>query len=631
MSDQDKTREQLFTEMGLLENGVYEAKAQRSGSGEIEDTWRRTAERYRDVVESQTELICRYLPDGTVTFANAAYCRYFGKDLRDLIGTRFSQTVPQEDRDAVNRHFSAFSPQNPILSHEHRVIGPDGKTRWQQWTDRAVYDEQGNMREIQGVGRDVTAQKTVEQERDRLFNLSIDMLSISGFDGFFRQVNPAFTKTLSWTREELLSKPCIKFVHPDDRQRTIDAGKRLLAGETVYAFENRYQCKDGTYRWISWNAFPLSEEEMVFSVARDVTERKDAEQILRHARDELENRVQARTAQLNMMNENLLREIARSEETEKHLRRASRALKALSECNRALARTRVESALLDEICRVIVEVAGYPRAWVGFAVHDEAKTVRPVAHKGFEEGFFATPDISWADNEKSYLTGTAIRTGKPQIAKTLVTDASVTDIRQQLLRLGHVSAISLPLVVEDRVIGALTIPAHEPDAFGEDEVKFLAELAGGLSYGLTTIRRRKEQERARALLRQSEERFRKVFQQGPLGIAILGLDYRWIAVNATCCEILGYTEDELTTLTFLDITHPDDIRKGQGYEERLVRGDIPYYRLEKRYLRKGGKVVWINLTAAVVRDEEGIPIHFVCHAGGHHQTEASRDPDRRSA
>ncbi len=117
MGDQGETGEQLFTTVGLFENGVYGGERPELGSGETEDTWRRIAQRYRDVVESQTELICRYFPDGTITFANAAYCRYFGKELRDLMGTRFSQTIPEEDSDAVNYHFFRLSVLRAPSSH----------------------------------------------------------------------------------------------------------------------------------------------------------------------------------------------------------------------------------------------------------------------------------------------------------------------------------------------------------------------------------------------------------------------------------------------------------------------------------------------------------------------------------
>ncbi|MGO8879599.1 MAG: PAS domain S-box protein [Desulfomonilaceae bacterium] len=104
-------------------------------------------------------------------------------------------------------------------------------------------------------------------------------------------------------------------------------------------------------------------------------------------------------------------------------------------------------------------------------------------------------------------------------------------------------------------------------------------------------------------LRESQKRFRNVFEQGPIGIAIIGLDYRWITVNAKVSEIVGYTKDELTKLTFVDITHPDDIDKDVEYAEQLSRGEIPYYSMEKRFIKKNGEVVWINLTATMIHDD----------------------------
>ncbi|MCJ7819233.1 MAG: PAS domain S-box protein, partial [Syntrophales bacterium] len=132
--------------------------------------------------------------------------------------------------------------------------------------------------------QDISARRQAEAERDRLFSHSLDIMCIGGFDGFFKQVNPAGEKMLGWTDQELLRKPWIEYVHPEDRGATVAAGKQLAAGEVVFAFENRYQCRDGSYRWISWNAFPLPEEGLIFCVGRDVTERKRAEaEILRQS------------------------------------------------------------------------------------------------------------------------------------------------------------------------------------------------------------------------------------------------------------------------------------------------------------------------------------------------------------
>jgi PAS domain S-box-containing protein len=122
-----------------------------------------------------------------------------------------------------------------------------------------------------------------EKERDRLFNYSVDMFSVAGFDGYFKRINPAWTKTLGWPSEELMNKPFIEFVHPDDVNRTVQAMSILRLGQTVTAFENRYRSIDGSYHWISWNAIPLLDEGLIFSVARDVTEFKADEEKLRQA------------------------------------------------------------------------------------------------------------------------------------------------------------------------------------------------------------------------------------------------------------------------------------------------------------------------------------------------------------
>ena len=125
-----------------------------------------------------------------------------------------------------------------------------------------------------GFFDDIRERKRTEEERDRLFNLSLDLLCVAGFDGRLQQVNPAWTECLGWTAEELTSRPMLDFVHPDDHETTLRTRAEIHAGQPSRGFENRYRCKDGTYRWLSWNVHPLAESRQVFGVARDVTERR---------------------------------------------------------------------------------------------------------------------------------------------------------------------------------------------------------------------------------------------------------------------------------------------------------------------------------------------------------------------
>jgi two-component system, cell cycle sensor histidine kinase and response regulator CckA len=120
-----------------------------------------------------------------------------------------------------------------------------------------------------------------------------------------------------------------------------------------------------------------------------------------------------------------------------------------------------------------------------------------------------------------------------------------------------------------------------------------------------------DRKRAEEALRESEERFRKVFEQGPIGVAMLSLDYRWVSVNAKLCEMLGYSEDELVKLTFVDVTHPDDINEDLDKSKRLLSGEIPVKKTVKRYIRKNGETLWVGLTATLVRDEQGQPIYML--------------------
>lgn len=168
--------------------------------------------------------------------------------------------------------------------------------------------------------------------------------------------------------------------------------------------------------------------------------------------------------------------------------RAERAFKALSECNQALICAQEEAALLQEICRIIVDVCGYRLCWVGFTEQNKAKTVRPVAQAGYEEGYLETVKITWADTERGRgPTGTAIRTGEPSICRNMLTDPKYTPWRVEATKRGYASSVALPLIANDTCFGTINIYAPEPDAFDQKEVKLLKEMANELAFGISTL------------------------------------------------------------------------------------------------------------------------------------------------
>jgi PAS domain S-box-containing protein len=143
------------------------------------------------------------------------------------------------------------------------------------------------------------AMRQTREMEDRFFTESIDMLCFLDFSGYFKRLNPAWERALGFSREELMSRPFIEFVHPDDRERTLKQNAAVRGGGKALAFENRYLCKDGSYRWFHWNAAPDASKSVIYSVARDVTARKQAEE----EREKLVQELQAALAEVNSLRE----------------------------------------------------------------------------------------------------------------------------------------------------------------------------------------------------------------------------------------------------------------------------------------------------------------------------------------
>lgn len=166
-----------------------------------------------------------------------------------------------------------------------------------------------------------------------------------------------------------------------------------------------------------------------------------------------------------------------------------RALKAYSQCHQVLIRADNELQLMQNICRTIVEVGGYRVAWVGVAEHDDDKSIRPIVQWGDSDGYLKNLNVNWSNTDRGRgPTGTAIKTGKPVVVKYIKYDPKWELWRENALRHGFRSSVSLPLVVDGQTFAALVIFSAEVRAFDDNEVKLLSELADDLSYGITTLR-----------------------------------------------------------------------------------------------------------------------------------------------
>ncbi|NMB79379.1 MAG: PAS domain S-box protein [Methanomicrobiales archaeon] len=214
--------------------------------------------RYRDVVETQTEFICRFLPDGTYVFANEAYCRFFHQKRDEIIGHRFMPNILPEDKPRLDTHFRSLSASHPSRDIEHRVIMPDGSIRWQWWSDHALFDEKGTIVEYQSVGKDITEKKEAEQALKISENLYRTVFNTTGAatiiiekDTTIVLANPEFARLSGYSSEELEGRHSwTEFVVKEDleRMKKYHQDRRAVDGFAPRVYEFRFISRTGEVR-----------------------------------------------------------------------------------------------------------------------------------------------------------------------------------------------------------------------------------------------------------------------------------------------------------------------------------------------------------------------------------------------
>jgi PAS domain S-box-containing protein len=269
---------------------------------------RRSEAQYRAVVEDQTELICRFLPDGTYTFVNGAISRGLRRPAEDLVGRNFWDFIPAEGHDATGEFLSSITPSRPVASRELEVVAPPGRNvRWQHWTTRGFFDDQGAVTEYQAVGRDITERKRAEDEHRQLesqrqiervlraseerFRSLADnapvLIWMSGLRNEAVYFNKPWLDFTGRSLEEELGFGWIESIHPDDRQACVDTCDTAFARREPLATQFRLRRHDGEYRWILDNGIPYFGDDGAFSgyvgSCVDITPRKLAEEELEQA------------------------------------------------------------------------------------------------------------------------------------------------------------------------------------------------------------------------------------------------------------------------------------------------------------------------------------------------------------
>jgi two-component system, cell cycle sensor histidine kinase and response regulator CckA len=364
------------------------------------------------------------------------------------------------------------------------------------------------------VATDITDRKKAEEallskteELDRYFSNSRDLLCIANTEGVFLRLNPEWERILGYKLSGLEGHRFIDFVHPEDHAAIMEALNRLTTQDEVLNFENRFRCKDGSYRWLEWRSYPSG--NMIYAAARDITEQNRAAETLKESAEKYRALVETTNTGYVILDHN----------------------GNVLDANREYIRLTGHQELDEIRGRNVME-------WT--AQHDADRNGREII-KCFKQGFIRDLQIDYSDKANRVI----------------------------------------PIEINATVIETGTGPQI-----------------------VTLCRDITERKLAEEDLRKSEEKFKKMFEGSPIGIVMTGTDFRFIRANAAFCNMLGYTEQELISLTFKDITHPEHLVEDMRQVNELVSGKIQFYQTEKRYIRKDKTIAWGSSIVNIVRDRD---------------------------
>jgi PAS domain S-box-containing protein len=431
-------------------------------------------ERFKAISAAVLDALIMVDDTGTLVYWNPAAERILGYSADEAVGKPLHALLtPQRYRERAARGFEAFR-ENGLgavvgKTVEIEALHKDGREIPVELSISALKLD-GHWHAV-GVLRDISDYRRAEATRTQLAAIvesSNDAIIGKTVGGIITNWNRGAERMYGYRADEAIGQSIAMLLQPERRAQLPELLARVCSGEAVTNLECERVRKDGTLIQVALTLSPIRDSagnvSGISTIARDISERK---------RDEAA------------------------------LRRLNRELRAISNCNQTLMRAEDEQTLLDEICRIICEDAGYRMAWVGFPEQDEARSIRPVSWAGAESDYLAGARLSWADDERGRTPcGTAIRTGKSVMVQDFHTDPAAVHWREAAMQRGYRSGISLPLQDGDgKTFGILNIYAATANAFTAEEVRLLEELAGDMAFGIMVLRTRVERQRAEEEIR----------------------------------------------------------------------------------------------------------------------------------
>ncbi|OGB31587.1 MAG: hypothetical protein A3F78_06600 [Burkholderiales bacterium RIFCSPLOWO2_12_FULL_61_40] len=444
-------------------------------------------------------------PEGRIIRANAAFSAITGYSEAEALGQtcRFIQG-PLTDAQTLASIRMAMT-NGMAFSGDILNYRKDGTTFWNELNISPVFDVQGVLTHFIGIIRDVTQRKVALNEIDRHLKFEIQehqlaqahlQLTLKGVGAGSFEWNLR-TGVHTWSEQLWVlfglepgiapanEKTFVQSVHTDDRDAVSSAIISAISKGGEFSVEWRVNLlSQADPRWLMCRAYPVRDEsgriERYLGIAFDISERRQAETTLERYRDHLEEMVEERTEELS--------------QAEAEQRRLNRAMRLLSDCNVAMVHAYDESQLLGELCELVVRTGGYVCAWVGMAVQDAVKSVKPVAQAGPPDACLDFTRVSWDAQQDIGRgpMGMAIQTGFTQVLQDCWFLPEMAPWHEADRDMGYQSCVALPLIIAKQTVGAMVVCSKEAHAFGAEETQWLEELASDIAFGLQALRNRTE-------------------------------------------------------------------------------------------------------------------------------------------
>jgi len=617
-----------------------------------ENALKESEEKYRMLVEhSQNGIFITH--DGRLIFHNRKFREILGYAEGELDGIAIEKCVAPEDRDmVVGRHYARMKgEQMPPEVYECSFLARDGTRRRVRLDSGRVYFQgkpatTGSIHDITEERRQEEALRQSEERFRSFVENANDIVYSLTPEGIFSYVSPRWTDLLGYETDEVIGKSFEDFIHPISVTTAYATLKKVITtGEKHSGVEYQVRHKNGTWRWQITNASAIrNSRDNTFTfigIARDITEQKQTDDALRESEEKFrrifedgplgmgildpEHRyILVNRRFCDMLGYTAEELLGKSLDDVTHPEDLSRAFETLHEIYTgkiSLARDEKQYLRKDGTA-IWASITITPlrdkenRVTSTISIIEDI-TERKAAERHLRESerkFHELADLLPQSVWECDLSGnlTFANQGSFEMYRYIPADFEKGLTVWQMISpadLRTVSAIFREAVSKpsDQFPSTIEYTAIRSDGSTFEITMYLSPVTrNGAITGIRGIgidmTRQKQTEEA---LRESEDRFRRIFEDGPLGMAILGGDYRFVMVNRMFCDMLGYTTEELLARTFADITHPDFLDQNIAEIKKLYAEEIARYRTEKRYIRKDGSELWGSLTVSPLRDRDG--------------------------